>query len=137
MSEWRPLISKLGYPLGFLIVIIGKQQLFTENTLTPMIPAMDNADAATFAKLMKLWALVLVANLAGAHAIAWFFSNTAALSVELQHSMFETAREATSIDPWSAFMRGIPAGWLIAMIVWLRAATDSGELAIIIILTSS
>jgi formate-nitrite transporter family protein len=134
-TEWRPLIAKLGYALGFLIVIIGKQQLFTENTLTPIIPALDNGESGTLMKLGKLWTVVLLANIAGAHLVAWFFSNTPALSHELQHSLFETAREATAVDPWSAFVRGIPAGWLIAMIVWLRAATDSGELAIIIILT--
>src|SRR5690348_6898788 len=35
-AEWTPLISKLGYSLGFLLVILGRQQLFTENTLTPI-----------------------------------------------------------------------------------------------------
>lgn len=134
-TEWRPLIAKLGYPLGFVIVIIGKQQLFTENTLTPMIPAMDKGDAETLQKLLKLWGIVFLANMVGAHVIAWFFSNTPMLPAHLQHSLFETAREATAIDPWSAFMRGIPAGWLIAMVVWLRAAIDSGDLAIIVILT--
>jgi formate-nitrite transporter family protein len=37
-QPWRPLLVSLGYPLGFLIVIIGRQQLFTENTLTAIIP---------------------------------------------------------------------------------------------------
>jgi formate-nitrite transporter family protein len=134
-SDWRSLIAKLGYTLGYVIVIVGKQQLFTESTLTPMIPAMQNRTAETFGKLLKLWAIVLVANLAGAHVIAWFFSNTAVLSPELQHTLFEIAREGTALDPWSAFIRGIPSGWLIAMVVWLKAATDSGELAIIMILT--
>src|SRR5436305_4594242 len=44
-QSWRPLLTKFGYSLGFLIVIIGRQQLFTENTLTPVIPLMQHRDA--------------------------------------------------------------------------------------------
>src|SRR5579883_3111500 len=32
-ASWTPLVAKLGYAMGFLIVILGRQQLFTENTL--------------------------------------------------------------------------------------------------------
>lgn len=134
-APWRSLIAKLGYTVGFLIVIVGKQQLFTENTLTPMIPAMHNRDFETLTKVAKLWAVVLGTNLIGAHLIGWFYSNTSVLKPELQAELLAVAREATEMDPWAAFLRGIVAGWLIAMVVWLRAATDSGELAIIIILT--
>jgi formate/nitrite transporter FocA (FNT family) len=133
--QWRPLIEKLGYPLGFLIVIIGKQQLFTENTLTPIIPAMQNRDAETLWKVAKLWSTVFVANIVGAHLVAWFFTCKPVLSVEVQQSLLQIAQQATAHDPWTAFVRAIPAGWLIAMVVWLRAATDTGEIAIIVILT--
>jgi formate-nitrite transporter family protein len=133
--QWRPLIEKLGYPLGFLIVIVGKQQLFTENTLTPIIPAMHNRDAETLWRVAKLWSTVFVANIVGAHLVAWFFTCKPALSGELQQSLLEISQQATALDPWTAFVRAIPAGWLIAMVVWLRAAIDTGEIAIIIILT--
>lgn len=134
-TQWRPLIAKLGYSLGFLIVIIGKQQLFTENTLTPIIPALHNRDAHTYAKVVKLFTVVFIANMLGTHVIAWFLSNTPVLRPDLQNALLETAREATAVDPWTAFIRALPAGWLIALIVWLRAATDSGEVIIIVILT--
>src|SRR5919112_2696053 len=39
-ASWRPLVAKLGYSVGFLIVILGSQQLYTENTLTPIVPLM-------------------------------------------------------------------------------------------------
>lgn len=132
---WQPLISKLGYSLGFVIVITGKQQLFTENTLTPIIPLFQQRDLATAGKLAKLWSVVLCANLVGAHLIAWFFSNTPVLTPELQAALLKTAQDATTVAPWPAFLRGIIAGWLIAMVVWLRAASESGGLTIIVILT--
>src|SRR3954453_157077 len=70
-TSWRPLIVRTGYSLGFLIVIIGRQQLFTENTLTAIIPLLARRNLETFAKVLKLWAIVLAANLTGAHLFAW------------------------------------------------------------------
>lgn len=134
-ADWRPLIVKLGYPLSFLIVIIGKQQLFTENTLTPIIPAMQHPSVRIFANLARLWAVVLAANIAGAHVIAWFISASPVLDPDVNSTLVLIAKEATAMEPWPAFVRAIPSGWLIAMIVWLRAATDSGEIAIIGILS--
>ena len=134
-EAWRPLIAKLGYSLGFLIVIVGKQQLFTENTLTPIIPLLNNRDRKTLWHVLRLWGIVLLANTAGAFLVGWFFACSPALTTDLQKGLFETARDATSADFGTALVRGIPAGFLIALVVWLRAATDSGEVAILIILT--
>src|SRR4051794_352005 len=36
-TAWTPLVTNLGYATGFLIVILGRQQLFTENTLTVIL----------------------------------------------------------------------------------------------------
>jgi formate/nitrite transporter FocA (FNT family) len=134
-AHWTPLVAKLGYPVGFLIVIIGKQQLFTENTLTPIIPLMRSPTGDMFLKLLKLWSVVFVANIVGAHLMAWFIGATPALKPEFHSAIAAVAREAIDVDVWSAFVRGVPAGWLIALVVWLRAATDSGEVAINVILT--
>jgi formate/nitrite transporter FocA (FNT family) len=135
MADWRPLLTKMGYPLGFIVVIIGRQQLLTENTLTPIIPVMHNRNLVTVLRTLRLWGLVLTGNLVGAHIIAWFFAASPALTPEIQQAMLATATEATSLPPWIAFVRAIPAGWLIALVVWLRAATDTGGIAIIALLT--
>src|SRR5580704_4560585 len=68
---WRPLITNLGYPIGFLIVIVGRQQLFTENTLTAIIPLFARRNFTTLISVLRLWAVVLTANLVGAHLFAW------------------------------------------------------------------
>src|SRR3954470_20844784 len=69
-AHWRPLVAKFGYSAGFLIVILGRQQLFTENTLTPILPLLKRKDAKTFVNMVRLWIVVLVANLLG----AWLMS---------------------------------------------------------------
>src|SRR5690242_3538966 len=69
-SNWRPLVAKLGYAFGFFIVILGRQQLFTENTLTPMLPLMRHKDWETLREVLRLWVVVFIGNMIGAVAVA-------------------------------------------------------------------
>jgi formate/nitrite transporter FocA (FNT family) len=134
-SEWRPLISKLGYTVGFLIVILGRQQLFTENTLTALLPFFEDSTSSKFWNVMRLWAIVFLGNMIGVHAASWAIGNTPALPIEVQTAMADTAREAIRIDFGAAFVRGIFGGWLIALVVWLRTASDRSEALSIVVPT--
>ena len=134
-APWRPLITNLGYPLGFLIVIVGRQQLFTENTLTAIIPLLARRNMATFWQVLRLWAVVLAANIAGAHIFAWVIGNTAVLHPKFHLALGQLATEAADVSFGNAILRGIFAGWLIAMVVWMLAATDSNRIPIIILMT--
>lgn len=134
-APWRPLIVNLGYPVGFLIVILGRQQLFTENTLTAVIPLFARRNLATIVAVLRLWAVVLAANLVGAHIFAWVLGNTPAFRPEVQESLRALAQEAANVAFGTAILRGIFAGWLIAMVVWILAAIDSGRIAVIVTLT--
>ncbi len=132
---WRPLIVTLGYPLGFLIAIIARQQLFTENTLTAIIPLLAKRNFTTLLRVANLWAVVLAANMVGAHLFAWVVSNTPMFKPEVQAAMLALAKQAAEVTFGAAVLRGIFAGWLIALVVWMLAATDTGRVAVIVILT--
>ena len=132
---WRPLLVRLGYPMGFLIVIIARQQLFTENTLTAMIPLLARRDLKTLVRVIRLWTVVLVANLIGAHLFAWVVAMTPMFLPEVQSAMLALAREAAAVTFGEAVLRGIFAGWLIAMVVWMLAAIDTGRIAVIVFMT--
>jgi len=67
---WRPLIASAGYCVGFLIVILGRQQLFTENTLTVVLPLLLRRDLATLLRMLRLWGVVLSGNLVGTFLFA-------------------------------------------------------------------
>jgi formate/nitrite transporter FocA (FNT family) len=134
-APWRPLLSKFGYSFGFLIVILGRQQLFTENTLTAVIPVLARRTWKSFWKMLRLWSIVLVANLTGAHVVAWVLGNTHAFKPEVQNAFYQIARESMSISPPDALLRGIFAGWLIAMLVWMMAAIDNGQILLIVVMT--
>jgi formate-nitrite transporter family protein len=134
-NAWRPLVSNLGYPLGFLIVIIGRQQLFTENTLTAIIPLLARRNVSTLLRVARLWAVVLAANLVGAHLFAWVVGNTPMFKPDVQAGMLALAKQAAEVTFGAAVLRGIFAGWLIAMVVWMLAAVETGRVAVIVILT--
>jgi formate/nitrite transporter FocA (FNT family) len=72
---WRPLVSGFGYSVGFLIVILGRQQLFTETTLTAVIPVLTRRDMRTLVLALRVWLVVLSANLAA----TWVFAGIAAI----------------------------------------------------------
>ena len=61
-------VGKMFYPLGFIVVILGRSQLFTENTLYPV--ALVLAEKKHFWKTLRLWATVLPANVLGALSFA-------------------------------------------------------------------
>ncbi len=134
-TPWRALIVNLGYSVGFLLVVIGRQQLFTENTLTAIIPLMARRDLKTLIAVIRLWTVVLVANLVGAHIFAWGAADTTFLKPEVQQALAELARETTRLPFSTALWRGVFAGWLIAMMVWMNAATNGSRVPIVVVLT--
>jgi formate/nitrite transporter FocA (FNT family) len=134
-AVWRPLLVNLGYPLGFLIVIIGRQQLFTENTLTAVIPLLAQRTLRTLVFGLRLWAVVLAANLVGAHVFAWALAKAPVVDPMFRQALTELSSSAIKVTFGTAIIRGIFAGWLIAMVVWMLAATQSDRVAIIVILT--
>jgi formate/nitrite transporter FocA (FNT family) len=134
-APWRPLLTNLGYCLGFLIVVIGRQQLFTENTLTAIIPLLAKRKWSTFFAVMRLWAIVLTANLLGAHIFAWAAADTTFLRNDVRDALLQLAKEALAVTVGSAIWRGVFAGWLIAMMVWMNAASDASRIPIIVALT--
>src|SRR5581483_4811452 len=134
-AHWTPLIAKMGYPLGFILVIIGRQQLFTENTLTVILPLLVRRDLKTLLQIIRLWTVVLVTNLAGAHVMAWALGNSNVFKPEVRHAFDAIGRESAAVSFPDALFRGVFAGWLIAMVVWLLAAADARRLAIITIPT--
>src|SRR5579884_1591693 len=65
-SPARHLVSSFGYTVGFVIVILGRQQLFTENTLTPLLPMFYSPTHWRFRQLLRLWGVIFAGNLAAA-----------------------------------------------------------------------
>jgi len=134
-APWRPIVSKFGYSFGFLLVILGRQQLFTENTLTPILPLMLHRTRAMLRNVLRLWGIVLVSNLIGALAISWVLADTGAFRPEVRAAFSEIGHETLSVTISMALLRGIFAGWLIAFMVWLLPSAEAFRVVVIVMLT--
>ena len=129
------IIADLGYCVGFLIVILARQQLFTENTLTAVLPVMVRKDWSGIWDVLRLWAIVLGANLVGCFLFAAFLAYSGVLSTEIAAAVQDIGRHMMANTPMEMFVKGIFAGWLIAALVWMLPSAESTEIFIITLIT--
>jgi formate/nitrite transporter FocA (FNT family) len=124
----------LGYPLGFVAVIIGRMQLFTENTLFPV--ALVLAERRALSATARLWCVVLVGNLVGTALFALLATQTSALH-EVSADVVRLGAEAGSKGFTTIFWTAVVGGWIVALVAWLvTASTDTiGQVALITLLT--
>jgi formate-nitrite transporter family protein len=134
-ARWSPMLTKLGYTVGFLIVILGRQQLFTENTLTPVLPLLRKPSGSMLLNVGRLWAVVLLTNLAGGFILAWAAAHTALLSAEMRQACHDIGQEALQLPFLTVLLRAIVAGWLIATMVWLLPFAETARVWVIIIVS--
>tara|TARA_R110001599_G_C12276798_1_gene662634 strand:- start:2632 stop:3468 length:837 start_codon:yes stop_codon:yes gene_type:complete len=133
--EWQHLVSKLGYSVGFLIVILGRQQLFTENTLTPVLELLHKKTFSVFYHTTRLWAIVLLANFTGTLLFAAVLAMTAVIPESRTAVFGDVAMHAIEGGFSVTLLRAIFAGWLVALMVWLLPAAESARVSVIIIIT--
>jgi formate/nitrite transporter FocA (FNT family) len=134
-APWRELVTSWGYTVGFMIVVLGRQQLFTENTLTPILPLLYNRDAATLGRVLRLWVLVLLANVGATWVIAYALARTEVFDPEVRTAFAEISRHAIASPFWTTVLKAVFAGWLIALMVWLLPAAAGARPFIILIVT--
>jgi formate-nitrite transporter family protein len=134
-TSWRPLVSGFGYSVGFLIVILGRQQLFTETTLTAVIPALTRRDLATLLLTLRVWAIVLTANIAATWIFAAIAAQPGIFPEPTMQAMAYLSTVAMKGPFWHTLITGGSAGWLIGLMVWLLPSAHTGRTPIIILLT--
>jgi formate/nitrite transporter FocA (FNT family) len=134
-APWRPLISKLGYSVGFLIVILGRQQLFTENTLTPVVHVLRVGKLRVLSNMFRLWAVVLCANFLGTLIFGMGIYYVDLFDPNQRAALASVALPESSHDFSEVFVGALFAGWLIALMVWLLPAAETARVGVIIIIT--
>lgn len=124
-APWTGAITGFGYTTGFLIVILGRLQLFTENTITTVIPVFRVPCWENFRKLLRLWGIVFGANIVGTFIAALFMSSPVFTTPEITQCLLTVSHHIMAPDAMDNIMRGIPAGMLIAAIVWIMPMSRS------------
>ena len=111
------IVGNLLYPVGFLIIVLGRYQLFTENTLTPVVLVLTKL--ASVANLARLWLVVLVANMIGAVGVAALLAYFDVLDPPRLEKAIEIGKHAYETAWFQVFSKAIIAGWIVASMVWL------------------
>ena len=134
-TPWRSLAVSVGYPVGFLIVILGRQQLFTENTITAVLPVMKQFTVRNVARLSRMWAIVWIANTIGTLFAACFCTFTPVVTPELRDGMLQVSAEIMHNGWIAMFFKAISAGFLVAATVWLIPSAESAQFWVISLFT--
>lgn len=132
---WQQLVSYMIYPVGFITVIIGRAQLFTENTLYPVVLVLDKRQY--MAATLRLWAVVFVSNVLGALVFALLVTKTSAVRPEIISELLKLGIAAAQGSASQLFWSGVIGGWLIALTAWTVTASHwtIGQLVMVWLLT--
>jgi formate/nitrite transporter FocA (FNT family) len=129
------LLASLLYPMGFIAVILGRAQLYTENTLFPVILVLDRRRHVR--NTLRLWAVVFTANVLGALLFALLAMKTTALPADVSSALAELGAQAVSGSFWHLFWAGVIGGWIIALMAWLVTAArfTIGQVVLVYLMT--
>lgn len=127
------LLLALMSSFGFIAVILGRSELFTEQTTLAILPLLSGN--ATMMQVARLWAIVYSANIAGAAACAAFIVLIGPLLRDVEPAVFaEIASRKIEHPWWVIVLSGVLAGWIMGLLSWLVAAGRDTISQVVIIL---
>jgi formate/nitrite transporter FocA (FNT family) len=134
-AQWQPLVVGFGYCIGFIMAVLSRQQLFTESTITAVLPVAADVTSRNILRMGRLWAIVLAANLAGTLFAALFCSFTPVLPGDIYNGMLEISRDLLGFGWWEMVLRAVAAGFLMAAMVWLMPGAEGSQFHVITLMT--
>jgi formate/nitrite transporter FocA (FNT family) len=130
-ADWAPLAASLLYPIGFVAVIIGRSQLFTENTLYPV--ALVFTERGHVRATARLWAVVFAANMVGALLLALLVMETGGLDAPVKDELVSLGTKMTAGSFAADFWSAVISGWILALIAWLVEAAEAAVGQILVV----
>jgi formate/nitrite transporter FocA (FNT family) len=134
-ASWQPLVVSFGYCIGFIMAVLSRQQLFTESTITAVLPVAADVTRGNIVRMARLWAIVLAANLTGTLFAALFCAFTPVLPSDIYSGMLEISRDLLGFSWWEMVFRAIAAGFLMAAMVWLMPGAEGAQFHVITLMT--
>lgn len=129
------LVTAMGYTMGFILVVTAKQQLFTENTITPILPLMSRPSWSKLRCVLRLWSIVFIGNLAGGAVAAFIFVKLPVFSPDVLAHFSTIGLHMMENSAGEMFAKGVLAGWLIATMVWVLAGINYAKILMIFLIT--
>ncbi|WFR98589.1 formate/nitrite transporter family protein [Rhizobium tumorigenes] len=134
-APWRELVVALGYTVGFVIVILGKLQLFTETTVTAVLPLATHPTVRNLGRLLRLWAAVFIANMVGTFFVAALVAWQIIVGPEQLAAALDISKTALQHDFVTTLLLATPAGFLVASIAWILPNARGSEFWVILLIT--
>jgi len=125
------LVGALAYPIGFVILLIGKSELFTENFLLPVMGVIQGR--GTIGGLLALWGRSLVFNLLGTFVFAFLVSRPGVLPEAVAVHIEDLGHHVVEYGFWTALLKAVFAGWLMTILTWLLLAAEGMGAKLLII----
>ncbi|EHU2870800.1 hypothetical protein F976_00102 [Acinetobacter baumannii NIPH 1734] len=127
---WTDLITNFGYTIGFLIAILGHMQLFTENTITTVVPLFKPFTLDKLRAVGRLWGIVILCNIIGTALASLFFLTTDLFTPNIDKALDELAHHVASFSAIQNLLKGVMSGLLIAALVWMLPSVSNKFLVI-------
>jgi formate/nitrite transporter FocA (FNT family) len=134
-AAWTELIVSLGYSVGFVIVILGNLQLFTESTVTAVLPLATHPTTRNLGRLLRLWVAVFVANMVGTFLVAALMAKQIILGSDQLAAAVSVSDSLLTHGPAATLFLGMPAGFLVASIAWVLPNARGSEFWVIVLIT--
>lgn len=134
-APWQDPVVALGYPVGFLIVVLGRMQLFTEQTLVAILPLARETTARNLRRVTRLWIVVLAGNLVGTGCASALAAYAPVQPTYVFEGMLGVARKLQEHSVAETFFLAIPAGFIMAAVAWVHSAEDNIGFPIVLVLT--
>jgi formate/nitrite transporter FocA (FNT family) len=100
-----------------------------------VLPLLANWSGTRLAHTARLWTVVLVANVVGTSLTAALVTWLGVFPQVYIASMLDVAQHFASNSALDAFLFGIPAGFLVAVIVWVMPSAEGSRFGVLVSLT--
>ena len=130
-TDGHPVLSVLLYPLGFIYIIVGGYQLFTENTLPPVALTLERL--ASVPALLRHWSIVLAGNFVGGAVGALVLSYGGVISGETIEAAIYVSSAGFDVGWWPLFFKGAVAGLIVAGVVWVGFASTNSVTRLLVV----
>ena len=114
------LAAALLYPIGFLLVVLGRFQLFTENTVTPVAVVLTSF--GSLGNMLRLWAVIFIFNLIGSALFAAAAVYGEVLPASTFTVLFDEVSQKLDYGFWDMTLKAVFGVLLVAFMVWMVAA---------------
>ena len=115
----------IAFGIGFVFIVVGKSELFTENFLIPIV-GLNARDRGAWLKLAELWTVALLLNILGGLLIAVVITSHGVLRAGTDRPLVDLARHVAHYGTATAFLSAIIAGALMTLMTWfVEGAAES------------